>query len=232
MSQTHPRGPASRSRSAIVVAVAIIVAVFGVLVVEQATTPPRHVRPQAITMTYAGDSTTAQPDSWLFQLDDSRVVVTSGFAQSGDTSAQIRFAVKPTKADVLVVMLGANNFKYPVTASNRRVVSDIDGIVKKVGAGHPVISAVAPSDFDYWPNPAGGSRAILISLNRAIKADATRHGWSYIDPYASIRDPDTDAYTQSRFTSDGVHPSATGYRIVARALIGEILRAARGNGGR
>jgi lysophospholipase L1-like esterase len=190
--------------------------------------PTASARPAVITLSYAGDSATAQPDSWLHQLDDPTIDVVGGFAESGDTSTQILSAVSPMKADVLVVMFGANNFRFAASSSTDLVISDINRVVATVGAKHQVISAVPPCSFSTWPSAAGDSQDIMKQLDRAIQLDAKAHGWTFVDPYAAIRDTATNGYSNPFYTADGIHPSSVGYGIAAVALTRAIHIASAG----
>jgi lysophospholipase L1-like esterase len=189
--------------------------------------PHTRVAPHTITLAYAGDSTTAQPDSWLEQLDDSRIVTVGGYAHSGYTSEQVLQHIHRVDADVLVVMVGINDFRFAASDNVDTVVADVNLIVRKVHARRQVISAVAPSNITSSPNDGADAQKLQTALNRALEKDAAHHHWTWIDPYSRIRDQATGGYVNQAATLDGIHPSSLGYAIVSAELDATITNVAR-----
>jgi lysophospholipase L1-like esterase len=175
-------------------------------------------KPERITIAYAGDSTTAQPDSWLFQLRDPSIKIAGGFAHDGFTSWQIASRVEPVAADVLVVMVGINDFHRNRTNHIGLVLRQVDKIVERVGARHQLISAVAPSNITRHAGNGVDSQAAQEQLDDALAAHAQQKGWTFIDPYAEIRNRTTNGYSSPSYTLDGVHPTAQAYEMVAAQL--------------
>jgi lysophospholipase L1-like esterase len=198
----------------------------GILAVTTAFVPGCHApsRTQAISLAYAGDSTTAQPDSWLFQLTDPRITTVGGFAHNGFTSQQVLSNIAPVKADVLVVMLGINDLHFVQTENIQGIVANVNRIVARVGASRVIVSAVAPSDITYWATNATNSRSAQSTLNIALKRDSVAHQWMFVDPYSQIRL--SDGGYRTGYTADNIHPTAAGSAIVASAMSRFIVAAA------
>jgi lysophospholipase L1-like esterase len=179
---------------------------------------------QVISLAYAGDSTTAQPDSWIFQLTDPRITAVGGFAHDGYTSQQVLSNITSVKADVLVVMLGINDLHFVQTENIQGIVANVNRIVAKVGALRVIVSAVAPSDVTYWATNATDSRSAQSKLNIALKRDSVAHQWMFVDPYSQIRL--SDGGYRNGYTADNIHPTAAGSAIVATAMTRFIVAAA------
>jgi lysophospholipase L1-like esterase len=170
----------------------------------------------AISFAFAGDSTTAQPDSWIHQLTDPRITAVGGFARDGFTSQQVLSNITPVKADVLVVMLGINDLHFVQTENIENIVANVNRIVARVGVSRVIVSAVAPSDVTYWAPNAADSRSAQGRLNIALKRDSLAHEWTFVDPYSKIRT--SDGGYRAGFTIDNIHPTVAGYAIVASAM--------------
>jgi lysophospholipase L1-like esterase len=186
------------------------------------TKPSEH----DITLAFAGDSTTAKPNSWLHQLHDKRIHVVGGYAHSGYTSEQVLRNIRHTRADVLVVMVGINDFHFADTDHVATAVADVNAIVAKVGALRAIISAVAPSDITRWHRDGADSQKLQTELNKALQRDAHKHHWTWTDPWASIRVKATGAYANG-MTIDGIHPVTAGYVIAEKSLDTTIRRVAK-----
>lgn len=183
------------------------VAMIGAAIVATAVAVcPPATADEPITYTYAGDSITNPDNSWSYTryLGDATLTSAGGTGISGATSTEVAAAVKPTDADVLVVMVGTNDVRFD---TNPKVVRDnVKAIVAKVGADHVVVAGVAPSNLtDY--GSAHINRAVdNVVLNRTLASSATAMGWLYVDPWDGVRKMD-GTWTNGGAQSDGVHPS-------------------------
>ncbi|WIE79605.1 SGNH/GDSL hydrolase family protein [Curtobacterium sp. MCSS17_016] len=156
-----------------------------------------------LTWTYAGDSLTEMPKSWMRQLQHSTMVNTGGTAIGNATTTRILAGTSRHDADVLVVMAGTNDLRYQ--RSSKTILSNIDKIVKKVGARHVVISAIAPSNSTNYGKSHVDRRRLGEILNRDLQNHALTRGWMFVDPWAADRKLD-GGWPWSR-TYDGVHPT-------------------------
>jgi hypothetical protein len=188
------------------------------------TGPVGTARNGSVPFAYAGDSITARPGSWLRDLaTDPAVHAVTGYAHSGYRADQVR-ALMPTVrgAAVLVVELGTNDVNQAVPAA--RTLASIDALVARVGAPHVLVVDTPPSDHttSLW---GVDRRTGNAALNRDLAADARRHGWSIVDPFAADRTAD-GAYVPGT-TLDGIHPTTQANTAIALRMARAIVAAAR-----
>jgi hypothetical protein len=181
----------------------------------------------AVPYAYAGDSITARPDSWLHVLaDDPHLDAIGGYAHSGYRSDQVLAYIGPVPgAQVLVLELGTNDINQARDLA--RTVADIDAVAAKVGAPHVLLVAAPPSDHTTSLWGADRQRGSVV-LNGLLRADATRHGWTFDDPFAADRESDNAWRAGS--SADGIHPTAAASRVIARAFAADIAAAAGSRG--
>lgn len=159
-----------------------------------------------VTYTYAGDSITARPDSWLHQLSDGALQNVGGFAESGYTTAQVLARVTPhPSADVLVLEVGTNDVNMKVGSAT--MLRNIGAIAAKVGATHVLLLATPPDNLTNDPRTHVNRQRGQSQLNTLLTTYAAQHGWLYADPFSAIRQG-TGAYTGGSAASDNVHPTA------------------------
>lgn len=168
-----------------------------------------------IAYAVAGDSLSANSDSWLHQEADPSVSYVGGFQQAGYTTNGVLANIGPVPgAQVLVVMLGTNDVKYGVDPAT--IDAHIEGIVAKVGAPHVLISFLPPSDITDDATTHVNRRVVGITENRELVALAAKHGWLYADPFSFQR-----AWTNAWGTGaspDGTHPSTVVSALVAQRM--------------
>lgn len=144
--------------------------------------------------------------SWATYMG-SRFKFAGGWAKGGVQTNEMLANAKPVKAEVLVLLAGANDYAhdvpFEVTAAN------LDGIVKKTGIKRVVVSAVPPSDE--LPQAA-------TAFNVSLKKHAAARKWQFIDPMGPVRNGENYAPGMSH---DGIHPTEK-----AAKLIGEGIAAA------
>lgn len=200
--------------------------VLGFGVQAHATTPvprqPRDTVAVPVNVAYAGDSTTAQTNSWLCHIHAPDFNVVGGFAKSGYRTDQVLAAITPQPtADVVVIMLGINDIHAPGYSDLPGIIDRINQIAVKVDAQHVILSATAPSNITSYTRSDGtvvDPQKVQTQLNALIKSDALTMGYTYKDPFSSIRSSVTGGYHAADETADGVHPSTAGYVIVAQEL--------------
>ncbi|HIY65298.1 MAG TPA: hypothetical protein H9830_03345, partial [Candidatus Agrococcus pullicola] len=62
-----------------------------------------------------------------------------------------------------------------------------------------------------------------LRLNEALESVATQNGWAWVDSAAGLRDGEFFAEGMS---SDGVHPTQEGARVIGEAIQSAVLEAA------
>jgi lysophospholipase L1-like esterase len=118
-------------------------------------------------------------------------------------------AAEPVEADVLVILAGTNDVGAGATRAS--TLENLREIAAAVGAPEVVISAVPPID---------AAPALATELNVALEGLAREEGWGWVDAPAGLRDGERFA---DGMTSDGLHPTEAGARVLGDA-IGEAVR--------
>lgn len=186
----------------------------------------RDLGPQhEVSFAVAGDSITAgnSPDidrgvagdrSWAYYVDGFGLDLVGGWASPGATTAAIAKGARPIKADVLVVLAGANDVgdgvPFPTTAAN------LTRIVRTMGIAKVVISSIPPQH----PRPQ-----LVPAFNARLRALAGERGWTFVDASARLRT--AQGLYRTGLTVDGVHPTPAGARLLGAALRSAVLDAGR-----
>lgn len=155
-----------------------------------------------ITFAVAGDSLSANSDSWMNQLRDPALQNVGGYQRPGYTTNGVYAEIQPGQADVLVVMLGTNDVRFGFDAAH--ITSRIEDIVDKFGGAKTVLVAFLPPS-DYTDDNGINRRQQGIIVNRALVALAAKHGWSYGDPWSFQRGWDNAWGTGA--STDKTHPT-------------------------
>lgn len=204
-------------------------ALAGCAAVPQISTEPlarQSARADLAPVTFAvvGDSITAwtslQPgeSSWVGAARAPRVALVGGWAVSGATTSDMLESIDVVPdADVLVIMAGTNDFlpEFPdwtLDASLQRITA----IAAATGIDRVVLSAIAPNDH---------RSATTTEFNEALAQLASRHHWTWIDPWSSVR-TSAGAFVPG-VSADGIHPSVQVEMQVGTALRAAILTASR-----
>lgn len=184
----------------------------------------REVPENPVSFAVVGDSISAwdpayaNVNPWQTTAGTLPVRFVGGWARPGATTAEMlaeSAGVLPA-ADVLVVMAGTNDL-LPQFADHRpaSTLARIAAIVRTAGIARVVLSAIAPNDLR--PDET-------ILLNAHLSALASAEGWTWVDPWIAVRQPD-GTYT-SGTTTDGVHPQPATARLAGIALHTAIVDAA------
>ena len=182
-----------------------IVAAVAVLLAVVCCTPAGAGPPRTIRLAAIGDSITSFTDrigtptgwSWVRSAATGRVVDAGGFRYWGDDTQQLLAGTRPVDADVIVVMAGTNDIgdgSHPVPTA--RTLQNITAIFAKARVRTKVLSAVAPKN---------AAPAQTQALNARLRDLAARSGWSFVDPWRSVRA--TDGRWVAGATGDGIHPT-------------------------
>lgn len=219
----------NRRRTLIALISALVITGFATPVIfaanAQATAKPAVATSSPITYAVAGDSLSANSDSWLHQMNDPGLSFVGGFQQAGYTTNGALANIQPGTADVLVVMLGTNDIRYGFDADH--ITSTIEQIVTKFGgASHVLISFTPPSD--YTDDNGIDRRTQGIIVNRALVAVAAKHNWLYADPFSFQRGWNNAWGTGA--STDKTHPTAAVSLLVSQRMSIYIRQAVNGAG--
>jgi len=169
-----------------------------------------------------GDSLTAGSFAFPDVLDDrawpvvaqcAKVEVVAGYARSGMTSAEVLPNVTAYDADVLVVLLGTNDIIHQIPLEE--TIANIDAMVTIANVPRVIIAALPPVAWKDWTIPAADA------LNSALSATAAEHGWTWIDPWTSLRDG--AGHYLPGYTTDNIHPTLAGATVEGLAMRSAIL---------
>lgn len=175
-------------------------------------------KPKAITVAAIGDSVTEgnSPDfnngklgtlSWPSALPDGEQFV-GGWAKKGSTTQVMLDNVKPTTADVLVIIAGTNDLgKLPFATS----AANIQSIVQKSGVKRVIVSSIPPRDAD----PASA-----VDYNAQLEPFVKAQGWEFVDAMAGVRTADNQ-YNPG-MTIDGTHPTEPAVKLIRAAIAAKI----------
>lgn len=166
---------------------------------------------------FMGDSIT---DSWgrnvgVFFPD--KPYVNRGI--SGQTTPQMLIRFRPDvvalKPRVVVILAGINDIAGNTGPTTLEAIEDnLMSMVDIAQAnGIAVVMASVTPAFDFPWRPGMEPVGKILTLNAWIKKYASQHGAVYLDYYTSLVD-DKGAFKVD-LTSDGVHPNAKGYEIMA-----------------
>lgn len=155
----------------------------------------------------AGDT---GPESWVTYTREAGFAFAGGWAEWGATTALMAESATPVEAETLVLLAGTNDFALGVPFSETS--ANLDRIVQTVGIEDVVVASVPP--MAAYPEGAA-------ELNQSLEELAGARGWRFVDASAGLRGG--DGKYQEGMTSDGIHPSEQGARVLGEA-IAEALR--------
>ncbi|GAA2179712.1 hypothetical protein GCM10009847_14900 [Leucobacter tardus] len=179
--------------------------------------PPHRDEPDsdAVRMAAVGDSITdgdsrdlnggiPGPLSWVSYAESRDIEFVGGWAEWGATTDRMASAIPgPFDADVLVVLAGTNDVS---ARSHREIGASLRDIVHTAAIDRVILSSVPPNDF---------ARAETVRLNAYLRTFSEEQGWEWVDAAAALRDGDG---FEPEMTSDGVHPTAAGARVIGEAI--------------
>jgi lysophospholipase L1-like esterase len=155
---------------------------------------------------------------------ETRVFAVPG-ARSTGLGAQVRRAVL-WRPHVAVVIIGANDLTHFVP--HGQAATHLQAAVRQLRQEAEVVVAPAP-DLSIVPHVPPAMRAVVQAGSRALRdaqvAVTIEEGGRVADAGAAT----SAAFAQDRslFSADRFHPSSTGYRVIAEALMPAVLEAAR-----
>src|SRR2546423_7668439 len=150
---------------------------------------------------------------------------------SGQTTPQmlVRFRqdVVALKPKVVVILAGTNDIAGNTGPSTLEMIEDNLMAMTEIARANDirvVLSSVLPA-YDYAWRPGLMPAQKIIALNAWMKDYAAKAGAVYLDYHSPMADARQGL--RSDLTSDGVHPTEAGYRMMgplAEAAIAEALR--------
>ena len=184
--------------------------------------PTVPASPGAIRLAVVGDSITDAdspdlasgrpgPESWVSYAAGGDIAFVGGWAAWGATTEQMAAAAAPFAADVLVILAGTNDVGGGVAFEE--TAANLAAVAATVGAPRVLLCAVPPID---------AAPHLATDLNARLEDLADARGWEWVDPAAALRDGDRFARGMS---SDGLHPSAAGARVIGTAIRAALLGA-------
>ena len=150
---------------------------------------------------------------------------------SGQTTPQmlVRFRqdVVALKPKVVVILAGTNDIAGNTGPSTLEMIEDnlksMTEIAKANGI-RVVLSSVLPV-YDYPWKPGLQPAGKIIALNKWLKDYASRAGAVYLDYHSHMANAEQGM--RDGLSSDGVHPTEAGYRVMAPLAESAIARASQ-----
>jgi lysophospholipase L1-like esterase len=143
--------------------------------------------------------------SWTTYVVDDGFAFAGGWAEWGATTAMMADSVGAVDADVLVVLAGTNDVAFGIPFEDS--AANLDRIAGAVGIEDVVVVSIPPMDA----LPAGA-----VAYNERLDALATNRGWRFVDASAGLRT--ADGRFAEGMSSDGLHPSVAGARVLGAAI--------------
>lgn len=143
--------------------------------------------------------------SWATYVVDGGFVFAGGWAEWGATTAMMADSVGPVNADVLVVLAGTNDVGFGIPFEDS--AANLDRIIEVVGIEDVVVVSIPPMDA----LPAGAQ-----AYNERLDDLATDRGWRFVDASDGLRT--ADGRFGEGMSSDGLHPSVEGARVLGEAI--------------
>lgn len=172
------------------------------------------------TFMVAGDSITAAGShsvaaghvgeaSWINYVNTpgtpSTLAWTGGWALGGAQTGDMAAALRPGRADALVILAGTNDLAHGT--SHTRIAENLARIAQIVRAPMVLLSSIPPRD---------DAVAATVAYNDFLRTLAGERGWLFVDASAGLRS-ETNTFVPG-LSDDGVHPNVEGARILGAAI--------------
>jgi lysophospholipase L1-like esterase len=150
---------------------------------------------------------------------------------SGQTTPQMLVRFRPDvialKPKVVVILAGTNDIAGNTGLSTLEMIEDNIASMAEIARANGikvVLSSVLPA-FDFPWKPGLEPAPKIIALNKWIKDYAEKHGDVFLDYHSAMAD--SRGGMREGLASDGVHPTETGYRLMAPLVEQAIAKALR-----
>ena len=166
-----------------------------------------------------GDRVTAwrSPDdratSWATYATGRGVRLTDAWVSRDSRVRDLAGKVRPTDADVLVVLAGTNDLDFG--AAPDEIELGLTRIAAAARVDDVLISSIPP--IDDQPQKTADFNVLLSKI-------AYRHDWSFVDAGSSVAQD--DCQFRQGLSTDGVRPTAEGARIIGEAVRGVLTTRA------
>ncbi|QKW56362.1 SGNH/GDSL hydrolase family protein [Stenotrophomonas sp. NA06056] len=148
---------------------------------------------------------------------------------SGQTTAQmlVRFSqdVLALRPNVVVILAGTNDIAGNTGPATQAMIEDNLQAMLDLAKAHGiavVLASVLPvSEYPWMPGIAPAPK--VRALNAALKREADARGLVYLDYYAAMAN--RAGGLDAQLATDGVHPTARGYALMAPLAEAAIKRA-------
>lgn len=143
--------------------------------------------------------------SWATYVVDDGFAFAGGWAEWGATTAMMADSVGPIEADVLVVLAGTNDVAFGIPFDES--AANLDRIIDAVGIKDVVVVSIPPMDAF-----SDG----VETYNESLDDLAGDRGWRFVDASAGLRT--AEGSFSDGMSSDGLHPSVDGARVLGEAI--------------
>ena len=146
------------------------------------------------------------PDSWE-SLSGESLNMGCGYDRTENVLWRIYHGeLDNVTADKIIVMIGTNNI--PPKCTDQEIVAGIRAVIEAVQSRRPEADVKLMGLF-----PRRGKEDRIKTLNKSVKALAKEMSIEFADPGKKLLGRD-GKIVESNFT-DGLHPSAQGYKLIA-----------------
>lgn len=176
---------------------------------------------------FIGDSIT---DGWrLDQAFANKPYVNRGI--SGQVTSQMLVRMFPDvinlKPAAMIVLAGTNDIARNNGPTTLKMIQDNIQAMTELAQAHGIkviLCSVTPiSDYGRTPQTSQRPPADILKLNDWLKAYASKSGATYADYFSALAD--VKGYLKDGISTDGLHPNAMGYALMAPVAEAAIQRA-------
>ncbi|WIT11249.1 SGNH/GDSL hydrolase family protein [Paucibacter sediminis] len=176
---------------------------------------------------FMGDSITEFWSPALAQAFPGKPYVNRGISAQTTPQMLLRFRqdVIELQPAAVVILAGTNDIAGNSGPSSVEMIAGHVRSMTQLARAHGirvVLCAVLPAAAYYW-NPAVQPAATIVALNQRLRELAREGGHRWVDYHAALADE--RGGLPLKYSEDGVHPNAAGYRVMAPLLEREIEAA-------
>lgn len=122
-------------------------------------------------------------------------------------------AIRP-KPTICTVLAGTNDYTNGINAAT--TVANLTAIYRTLRA-----NGIMPICISLLPRNDASAFDDIAIINTWIAGHARQHGYWYVDAHSQVVDPDTGNWLAG-YTSDGVHPTAIGCKVIGEYIATKI----------